>query len=194
MAAGALILAAGFSRRFGSDKRIHTLADGVPMIHATLSRYHDVFTNVAVVVRDSDSAIVKQLTGELSRRQPIIIATARAEQGMSASLGDGVRAIADWDYAFIALGDMPYVRAETLRTLDGHMRSARRTGAAAIVQPVCESERGHPVGFSREFFAQLMALGGDRGARSVIAANESAVTTVKVDDRGVIDDVDQPPG
>lgn len=164
------------------------------MISATIARYQDAFANVAVVVRDSDSDIVKQLSRGRSRRQPIIIPTARADQGMSASLGDGVRAIADWDYAFIALADMPYVRAETLRALDARMRTARRGGAAAIVQPVCGSDSGHPVGFSREFFAQLMSLAGDRGARSVIAANEDAVVTVNVDDRGVIDDVDQPPG
>ena len=194
MAAGALILAAGFSTRFGSDKRLHLLPDGRPMISATVRTYQNVFTHVAVVVRDSDSDLARRLADTSSHRLPIVVPTARAAQGMAASLADGIRAIADWDYAFIALADMPNIRTETLRQLDAEMRSARRDARTAIVQPTFEGKTGHPVGFSRELFADLIALHGDRGARSVIEANRHVLTEVVVDDRGVLEDFDQPPG
>ena len=54
MTAGALIVAAGFSRRFGSDKRRYVIADGDPLLLATVKAYSEVFPNVAVVLRHDD--------------------------------------------------------------------------------------------------------------------------------------------
>ena len=53
-------------------------------------------------------------------------------------------------------------------------------------------ERGHPVGFAARYRAALMALSGDEGARSVVAANAADVMTIEVDDPGVVRDVDRP--
>jgi len=194
VAAGALILAAGYSHRFGSDKRSFVMPDGRSLLAATLAPYLESFANVAVVVRDSDSTIAQQLASLGSRRKPIIIPTARASDGMAASLGDGVRALADWEYVFIGLGDMPFVRAETLRMLDATMRSSLcGANSGVIVQPRCNDQRGHPVGFSSHFFSELMSLEGDRGAQAVIAAHAGVLVELPTDDRGVLEDVDQPP-
>jgi molybdenum cofactor cytidylyltransferase len=193
MTAGALILAAGFSRRFGADKRLHRLAGGQSLLSATLAPYLQVFANVAVVLRDTDSVLSAHISQSGSRRRPIIIPTPHAALGMAASLGDGVRAIADWDYAFIGLGDMPYIQVESLARLDAAMRAARRNGQRAIVQPVSDATPGHPVGFSREFFAELMTLTGDEGARKVIRAHPEARIEVALNDPGLLADIDQPP-
>jgi molybdenum cofactor cytidylyltransferase len=61
------------------------------------------------------------------------------------------------------------------------------------VQPRYEDTPGHPVGFSREFFAELLDLDGDEGARSVVRAHRDVVEFVDVDDPGVVTDLDQPP-
>ena len=193
MTAGALVIAAGFSRRFGSDKRLYRLRSGRSMLQATLAPYLEVFRNVAVVVRANDSRVAQHLMSGTGPRRPIIVTTALAERGMSASLADGVRSLAAWDYVFIGLGDMPFLRAETLRTLDARMREARTDRIARIVVPVHQEQPGHPVGFSRDFFAELIALEGDRGAKSVVAAHPDAVVRVTVDDPGVVEDLDQPP-
>ncbi len=85
----------------------------------------------------------------------------------------------DWDYLFLGLGDMPYIRRETLATAESaHGRRARRP-RACIVVPMFRGSAGHPVGFSREFFAELIALTGDRGARSVIDAHPDAVQRMR---------------
>jgi molybdenum cofactor cytidylyltransferase len=193
MAAGALLIAAGFSRRFGSDKRLHRLPDGRPLLVATLGAYLAAFRNVAVVLRETDSEIVACLHAHLPTHAPILITTANAAAGMAASLADGVRATRDWDYVFVGLGDMPYVRTETLVRLDAAMRRQRLDGRRCIVQPRYEGTPGHPVGFSREFFAELLDLDGDEGARSVVRAHRDVVEFVDVDDPGVVTDLDQPP-
>jgi len=189
--AGALIIAAGFGRRFGSDKRLFRMRDGTTLLAAALRPYAEVFRNVAVVVRDSDSEVARQLMAEA--RKPIIVTTRNAERGMGASLADGVRSLADWDYVFIGLGDMPYLKSDTLRQLDARMRAARRDRQPCIVQPFYDGQPGHPVGFSRDFFAALIALEGEEGARSVLRTHGDACVRLDVDDPGVVEDLDQPP-
>jgi molybdenum cofactor cytidylyltransferase len=77
--------------------------------------------------------------------------------------------------------------------LDRLMRDARREGQPQIIVPVVRGVPGHPVGFSCEFFADLVALQGDRGARTVIDANARSVREVETDDDGTIRDVDERP-
>jgi molybdenum cofactor cytidylyltransferase len=190
---GALIIAAGFSRRFGSDKRLYKLKHGDSLLVACLRPYRAVFPNVAVVVRSSDSELSRVVGREFGRSVPIIIPTDQAHHGMSASIADGVRALSTWDYLFLGLGDMPYVRAATLEQLRARMDAARDDGRPCIVVPTFDADAGHPVGFSCEFFGELIALTGDRGARSVIDAHPEAVERVVTDDPGVVTDIDQPP-
>jgi molybdenum cofactor cytidylyltransferase len=189
---GALVIAAGFSRRFGSDKRVFQLKHE-PLLIATLRQYRAAFANVAVVVRSSDSALTHLIGEGFGRQLPIIVPTNHAYLGMAASIADGIRAVVDWDSVFLGLGDMPYIRPDTLRTLNGAMDTARIDKEPCIVVPMHADTLGHPVGFSREFFAELIALTGDRGARSVIDAHPEAVRKIGVDDPGVVTDIDHPP-
>ncbi len=192
MTSGALLIAAGFSRRFGSDKRVFRLKQD-PLLIASLRPYLRVFSNVAIVVRSSDSALTQLIGESFGRQLPIIVPTNQAHLGMSASIADGIRAVVDWDYVFLGLGDMPYLRRETLEILKTKMDTARMEREHCIVVPMYADTPGHPVGFSREYFAELIALTGDRGARSVIDAHASDVQRVAIDDPGLITDIDHPP-
>ena len=193
MTGGALVVAAGYSRRFGGDKRLHRIgANDRPMLIATLDVYGTAFPNVAVVVRSDDSGVARTITASFARRPPIIVTTDHAALGMGASLADGVRGISSWDYAFIGLGDMPFVRTETLKTLHRHMTDARRDGQPQLIVPLYRGLPGHPVGFSCEFFGQLVALRGDRGARAIIDASAAAVRQIDIDDEGITRDLDEP--
>ena len=193
MTSGALIIAAGFSRRFGSDKRLFKLKHDDPLLIATLRPYRRVFANVAVVVRSSDSDLTRLLSERLGRGAPIIVPTDQAHLGMAASIADGVRALAAWDYLFLGLGDMPYLRPETLEQLKARMDRARFEREPCIVVPMLGDTPGHPVGFSREFFAELIALSGDRGARSVVDAHPTVLARLTLDDPGIVTDIDHPP-
>jgi molybdenum cofactor cytidylyltransferase len=191
--AGALIVAAGFARRFGSDKRLHRLPGGEALLITTLRSYRAAFDSVAVVIRHTDSELSRELSRAFGHNVPIIVATENAAQGMAASIADGVRALSAWDYLFIGLGDMPYVASATLGRLRDVMIRARRAGESRIVVPRHDGTAGHPVGFSREFYSDLIALSGDRGARSVVVAHADRVEYLDTDDAGVLADIDEPP-
>lgn len=185
---GALVLAAGYGRRFGGDKRRYRLADGQTLLTATLRRYAEVFARVAVVIRDEDD----ELAAEIDQACPAVrvLRASDAHLGMGHSLAAGVRQIREhWSSICIALGDMPYVRADTLQLL----RDFFRAGAGdQIVQPTHRGTPGHPVFFARNYYDELAALRGDEGARSVLSRHTGRVRRVAVEDPGVLTDMDRP--
>ena len=193
---GALILAAGFSRRFGGDKRLHQIScdDGQqrPMICATIRRYRQVFEETRVVLRAEDQD-VRALLQKNFPGLPTITA-AESHLGMGHSLAAGISAVSGWRYAFIGLADMPFVEQTTLAQLKQTIsdRLDRHPEQPVIVVPVCSNQSGHPVGFSAHLFAQLERSSGDQGAKTIIREAGDALCRVPVNDPGVLQDVDQP--
>lgn len=185
MHGGAVVLAAGMSSRFGSDKRTHVLATGRSLLHTTLARYNGCFQHVVVVLRPADDALALEVRSGYS--ECTVVVAHDAHLGMGHSLAAGVGCVADWDYAFIALADMPYVENRTLAAL---RRAMERTDGASIVLPMLEGRAGHPVGFGSRYFPELRALSGDAGARQLVARHRDRVIEVPLADRGILRDVD----
>jgi molybdenum cofactor cytidylyltransferase len=145
-----------------------------------------------VVLRADDDALARTIEEQFAPNPPMIVTTRRAADGMAHSLADGVRALGDWTYVFVGLGDMPFVEVTTLRALRERMQTLCAGARPAIVQPTFEGRPGHPVGFSACFIEDIMALTGDRGARPLLERNRQHLHAVPVDDPGVLADVDTP--
>ena len=178
----AVILAAGESTRFGSDKRRFRLADGRTMLETTLAAYQGVFEDVFVVLKPADES----WASPLGRVQPVYAKD--SVLGMGHSLAAGVGAGRHFDFLFVALADMPEVRATTLERLKN-----ATAGPASIVQPVYRGTPGHPAGFGRAHFSELERLTGDAGARRVIREHGDSTLHIDVDDPGVLQDYDFAP-
>ena len=188
MNCGLVILAAGFGRRFGGDKRQWRLADGHTLLEKTLSRYQGLFSPVLLVLRPEDADWSNALAG--CRR----VFAPEARLGMGHSLAAGMAALekeaatpcGGADAAFVALGDMPWVKRTTLQALRQAMCEVD-----AIVRPIHSGTQGHPVGFGRAYFPELRNLSGDAGAKEVLRRHLDRVTTLAVDDPGVLQDLDR---
>lgn len=181
---GAVVLAAGESRRFGSDKRFHSIG-GVPMLARTLAIYRTVFAEVAAVIRADEPAVAALVEAAGCR----VVRAADAASGQSRSLAAGVAAMATCDGLIIGLGDMPRVAPATLRALAAELASA---GPDCVVRPQYRGRPGNPIGFPAALYAELRAIDGDRGARDLVAAHEPT-RLVEVDDAGIHWDLDRPP-
>ena len=178
----AILLAAGFSRRFGSQKLLARLPDGRYVVEAAANNLLAGAGSV-IAVTGEDEQLMRVL-GDCGCQ---VVVNADAEAGMGTSISAGVRTSADADGWLIALGDMPWIRPATI----ARVRDALLDDPGIVV-PTFDGLRGHPVAFDRGFGDELMALRGDRGARSVVAAHSGRLTLLPVDDAGVLADIDIP--
>jgi len=183
-----VLLAAGYSKRFGSNKLLHPLPPGkqdagVPIALASARHFIEALPESIAVIRPR-----AQKLGKLLRDAGCTTVVCKnAAEGMGVSLAEGVRAVPDADGWVVALADMPYLKPETIRVVAKGL-----SGGAVIAAPAYRGERGHPVGFARRFLAELSGLRGDAGARDILAAHPGWVTLYEVDDPGVLRDIDAP--
>lgn len=197
MRGGALILAAGFSRRFGSDKRRHVMSNGTSLLVATIRLYLSVYNETAVILRRQDDEIsryIKQVLPESDRLR--ILHSEHSESGMGHTISDGIKQLTHWKYVILALGDMPRSQPSTLATIKKHLVTCTDYSANAdpkIVQPYFNQIPGHPVGFTQNLFDELQTLTGDQGAKSVLKRHSEHLIRLEVNDPGVLWDLDVAP-
>ncbi|MBL4819370.1 MAG: nucleotidyltransferase family protein [Gammaproteobacteria bacterium] len=178
---GALVLAAGFSDRFGSLKLCAPLPNGQTVFHQTLSNIRQSTHEVLVITRPEVLPLIAD--------ENIDIGTFKdASSGMGATLAFGIKCLQkkEWDGCLICLADMPFIRPETYRKISNNIRPDN------IVIPHYQEKAGNPVGFGRDFFNRLSAHSGDSGGRAIIKDNPTSLLILKLDDPTILQDIDTP--
>jgi molybdenum cofactor cytidylyltransferase len=176
-----ILLAAGFGSRFGSNKLLHLLPDGTPIALAAARNLIAAIPDCVAVVRPG----ARELTRVLAAEGFKVVASTHAGKGMGHTLASGVRAAREASGWVVALADMPYIKAETIRRVADELCEG-----GVIVAPGFAGKRGHPVGFARRFHQELLALTGDEGARKLIDEHKNSVTVLEWNDPGVLRDID----
>lgn len=194
-----LVLAAGRSRRFRSDKRLHALGDGQPIAIRTLRQWaaaltDNGFAKLYVVTRGApalDPDYVDPLAPRIAAEalDLTVIPAADSELGMGHSLAAAMTQIPSGPIV-VGLADMPYVQPATLKQIVQRLRSAE---TSAIVRPSYNSQPGNPIGFGAAWHGDLANSTGDAGARRLVkqASQNGSLIDLPVHDRGILQDIDQ---
>jgi molybdenum cofactor cytidylyltransferase len=178
-----ILLAAGQSMRFGSNKLLHQLKDGSPMVLTSARHLHNVLPQTIAVVEDANNDVARLLTQEGVQ----VIGNPLASEGMGTSIARGVANSPDAQGWVIALADMPCVPATVIQAVVTGLQQG-----SGIIAPVYDKMRGHPVGFSARYARALMQLHTDEGARSIIRENSDSLELFETTEKGVIVDIDTP--
>ena len=176
---GAIVLAAGFSRRFGSQKLIQKLPNGNNVLKQTIERIQAAIPNIEIVT-------TQELSVYFTHQTYGVNIFPNAKQGIGATLAFGISHSNNWDACLICLADMPFIKTETYRSIASLLQESN------IVTPWYKENRGNPVGFGSQFFSELMALDGDIGANNIVKSHANAVLRLDLSDRGILLDIDTP--
>ncbi|MFK5969693.1 MAG: nucleotidyltransferase family protein [Candidatus Marithrix sp.] len=178
-----ILPAAGSSRRFGSNKLLHPLADGTPMaVKSGQNLLVAVTTSIAVIRPDA-----LKLDKLLTTAGLTTIINPQPDRGIGSSISHAVQASTDATGWIIALADMPFIKPETIKQLVYNLEQG-----AAICVPFYQGKRGHPVGFSREFHESLLNLDGDQGASIFLKNYADKITSFTTTDEMIVRDIDYP--
>ena len=183
---GGVVLAAGLSRRMGHNKLIAEVGGKSLVRHAAEAAIAAGLDPVIVVTGHQAGEIEKALAGLAVG----FVNNPSFADGLSTSLKRGIDSLpADCAGAMVLLGDMPGVSPELVARVSAAFEPAK---GRSICVATADGERGHPVLWGRQFFAELMRLSGDQGARGLMAAHAENIVEVVAGDASPLTDIDTP--
>lgn len=177
-----ILLAAGTGSRFGGEKLLHPMPDGVAIAAHAARNLLASGLDVTAVVRPGDFPLADMLEQEGC----VVTVCREAARGMGASLAHAISMERGADGWVIALADMPGILPGTIKSVIAALEQG-----ALMVAPQFQGQRGHPVGFSAGLRNELLALDGDEGARAVVTRHREALRLIDCDDLNVLYDIDR---
>ncbi|MGE4252828.1 MAG: NTP transferase domain-containing protein [Parvibaculaceae bacterium] len=181
-----ILLAAGKSTRMGANKLLAPVSGKAMVRHSAEALLASAAGPVLVVIGHERERVEAALTGLDVR----FIDNPAYATGLASSLKAGLAALPkDTDGVVVALGDMPLVAGRHVNRLIAAFSPAERR---TIIVPVHGGERGNPVLWGREYFPEMLALEGDRGAKSLMDKHEDHITEIAMRSDAVLADFDTP--
>lgn len=184
---GAVVLAAGMSRRMGQPKVLLPWAGGRTIIEHILDQLILARVDHIVVVTGHRRADVEERTAALG--VPTVFNSDYAEGEMLSSLKTGLSALPPHTAgALVILGDQPRIQPRVI----SQVMMAYAEGQGGIIAPSYQMRRGHPILIDRRFWPEIMALPSDGSLRTLLNTHSAEIAHVSVDTDSVLRDVDTP--
>ncbi len=178
----AILLAAGQSKRMGSNKQLLSLS-GKPFIRHCLDNLLEGGLHDIVVVLGPTGQEIEPVIADL----PVSIAWNTAEESdMADSVRIGLGALPEHiTGVLVCLGDHPLVTAATVK----HIITSCTPHPDKIIIPVFNGKKGHPTFFPRAVIEEIFTVAT---LRDIIHQDAERIALVDISDPGVTVDIDTP--
>lgn len=173
---GAIVLASGFSRRFGKENKLLQKIN-----HRSLIEYA-----IDPLVDLCHWCIVSNHEKLLSKYPNNSVYNPLAAHGQSESVKRGVEHFYNKDAVIFVMGDQPCIPLKVYEQLIQQWM----INTDSIVVPQVNGRNTTPTLFSKKFFLDLMNIQGDQGGRSIIKKYPNNVLYVPFSDEKVFIDID----
>ncbi|TRY23616.1 nucleotidyltransferase family protein [Brevibacillus sp. LEMMJ03] len=185
---GAVILAAGMSRRMGVPK-LFLEVHGKPLFRHSVECAIQSKLDPILIVGGEHVHLLHEHTRDLSVE---IIKNSEYAKGMATSLQRGVEALTGRvDALLVFLADQPFVPPMLVRKLLQTYADWRSHGIQ-IVRPQYSGIPGHPVLFDAELFSEFSDLKGDEGGRLIISRHAAKLKLIPAEQSLWGADIDTP--
>lgn len=166
---GIVLLAAGESKRMGSPKQLRVF-EGKTLLEWTTERLLKCEAACTVVVL---GAFAERMLPLVARPELSVVENGDWASGMASSIRAGVSFAIDQDvdHVMIALVDQPFITEVDYKALvDASQRHPEQ-----VVSAFYDGHFGAPMIFPKRYFADLLALEGDAGARKIVRGLEDVI-------------------
>lgn len=194
-----IYMAAGNSRRFGSNKLFYEL-DGKPMYRHLLERLMEIKDRYNKLKSDSpviDITVVTRYREILDYCSSIpdchAVLSPDSEKGISYTIKAGIMAVQEHkktgmqDYYMFAVADQPYLKNQSvIKLIDKVLEN--KENKRLVFSLRCGDAVGNPCVFHSSLIPQLLSLEGDKGGRSV--AKKHDCVYVDIADERELKDID----
>ncbi len=181
----AIILAAGKSRRMGTQKLLLPFGEATVVEAVVRTAFASSVDRVlAVLGADRDAVRLK-----LEPSGAGFAINENDHLGMLSSVQAGFRALpADAEAAVVMLGDQPFLAPRVIDDVIG----AYKEGRKGIVIPTFQGRRGHPVLVDLGFREEVLALDPADGLRRLMETHPRDILEVETGDANILRDMDTP--
>lgn len=183
MKTSVIILAAGQGKRMGTVKQLLPWGD-TTVLGQSITCYNDINIDKLIIVVGYKADLIKEIFSHYK------ITWAYNEDfagDMASSFKKGFEKIDnDTEVLYLALGDTPAIKAETLQL----MESVYDKNRYKIIIPMVNGRKGHPVLFSKDIFKDLEMVGRNYNLKDVIKNHDDEVYYLQVEDENIIYDID----
>lgn len=185
MLIGAIILAAGESKRMGKPKPLLPFGDKA-IVETVVTNVIQSKADEALVVLGADPEKIEEKIKDL----PVTITVnPHYKKGMLSSVQWGLNAIPEnIRGVLICLGDQPSIPPYVMDKVIEAFKSSKK----GIVVPAFKKNRGHPVLIDVKYRKEIEDLSPDVGLRGVVYNHPGDTLEVEVDTPAVLRDIDNP--
>ncbi|MEH7012409.1 nucleotidyltransferase family protein [Neobacillus niacini] len=182
---GAIILAAGMSKRMGQPKLLLSLK-GKSLFRYPLEQAIRNHLNPICLIGGQHMQAFKMEAADLLNVD--FIDNPNYEQGMSWSLKLGIEKVKERsDATFIFLADQPFVPDMVIQSMIEQFHKGSR-----IVRPLYQGEFGHPILIDKSLYHEFLTIEGDQGGKEIIKKYKSETTILSFDESIWGMDIDTP--
>jgi molybdenum cofactor cytidylyltransferase len=179
----AIVLAAGQSRRMGTQKLLLPFA-GQTVIAHLLDQIKQSHCEQILVVVSSNNL----LHSVLLEKEVDVVENPDAFSDMLGSVRIGLQNLSvDCEAAIITPGDFPLIQTALINEMIAVFRARNQ-----IVVPVYKEQRGHPLLVPRRYFHEVLTSYDNVGLRGLLQSHANDLCELKVDATGVLQDIDVP--
>jgi molybdenum cofactor cytidylyltransferase len=182
-----IILAAGLSSRFPGNKLLVTFS-GETLVHrAARTALASRLERVVLVAGHQIADMIEALSDLRCDDRLCIVVNPVFQEGQSGSIRRGLAALEDsCQAALFMTADQPLLSSDIIDALLAHYEVCH----LPVCHPTVAGERRNPIVFARSLFADLNALSGDQGGRSVVDAQGGRIAKLEFHDSRPFLDVD----
>ena len=178
MRVAALVLAAGGSQRLGQPKQLLPYQEESFIRRIVrAARAAGCSPIVVVVGRDRE-----QIFAELDDFEVTFVPNEKWKAGIGSSIRAGIKAMPAVQAAIILACDQPYVTPTFLRQLIEKQQATRK----GMIGSAYAGTVGIPALFLQDYFPDLLSLGDEQGAKTLLLSRPDEFATVKFPE-GAID-------